>query len=139
MPIGHQEPATEGLQRVLDSGRDEERKRNGRRIVDVEVANVRNDSETVWAVHSVDAVNVAAADVRVDEGDQHIRGLADERDVDRPTDADRRDRLRQTASEGCELPGLRIDARDPTGCAFGDVQRTVGTDGASRGTLQARD
>ena len=75
-------------------------KRNGRRIVHVEIANVRNDSETVWAVHSVDAVNVAAADVR--EGDQYVRGLADERDVDCATDADRRDRLRQTASERCD-------------------------------------
>ena len=32
-------------------------------------ADVRDDGETVWAVHSVDAVNVAAADVRADEGD----------------------------------------------------------------------
>ena len=63
VPIGDQEAATVGLQRVLDSGRDEERKRNGRRIGQVERANVRDDGETVWAVHSVDAVNVAAADV----------------------------------------------------------------------------
>ena len=101
-------------------------------------ANVRDDGETVWAVHSVDAVNVAAADVRADEGDQYVRDVVDERDVDRPTDADV-DRCRQTAGERRFLPGLRIDARDPAGSAFGDVQRTIGADGAAHGTLQARD
>src|SRR6266540_7425507 len=96
-----------------------------------ELANVRDDGEAVWAVHSVDADHVAAADVRTDESDQYVRGLADERDVDRPTDAD--DRLRQTAGERRDLPGLRIDARDPAGCAFGDVQRTTGANGTARG------
>ena len=93
----------------------------------------------MWAVHSVDAVNIAAADVRADESDQYVRNVVDECDVDRTTDADCWDRSRQAAGERCFLPGLRIDARDPTDCAFGDVQRTIGTDGAARGTLQARD
>src|SRR6266446_945355 len=84
VPIGDQEAATVGLQRVLESGRDDER--SGRRIGQVELANVSHDRETVWAVHSVDTVNVAAADVRADEGDQRVRDVVDERDVDRPTD-----------------------------------------------------
>src|SRR5207244_912207 len=96
-----------------------------------------NDGETVWAVHSVDADNVAGAELRADEGDQCVRDVVDERDVDRPTDAD--DRGRQTASERRFLSSLWIDARDPAGSAFGDVQRTIGADGAARGTLQARD
>ena len=53
MPIGNQEPATVGFQRVLDSGRDIER--SIRRIVQAELANVRDDSETVGAVYPVDA------------------------------------------------------------------------------------
>jgi hypothetical protein len=121
VPIGDEEPATVGLQRVLESGRDVEV--SVRRIGQVELANVSNDGETLWAVHSVDADNIAAADVRTDEGDQYVRGLADERDVDRPTDAD--DRRRQTGGERRFLPGQRIDARDPAGCAFGNVQRTI--------------
>ena len=36
-------------------------------------------------------------------------------------------------------PVVRIDARDPAGCAFGDVQRSTGADGAALATLQARD
>ena len=136
VPIGDQEAATVGLQRVLESGRDDER--SGRRIGQVERANVSDDGETVWAVYSVDAVNVAAADVRADEGDQCVRDVVDERDVDRPTDdrpTDADDRWRQTAGERRDFPGLRIDARDPAGSAFGDVQRTIGADGAALGTL----
>ena len=89
VPIGDQEPATVGLQRVLESGRDESETEWSADCARVNCADVRDDGETVWAVHSVDADNVAAADVRADEGDQYVRGLADERDVDRPTDADR--------------------------------------------------
>ena len=85
VPIGDQEPATVGLQRVLESGPDGDIKTR-RLIGQVERANVCNDGETVWAVHSVDAVNVAAADVRADEGNQCVRDVVDERDVDRPTD-----------------------------------------------------
>jgi hypothetical protein len=66
VPVSDQEPATVGLQRVLESGTDGDRKRNGRRLVQVELANVRDDGETVWAVHSVDAVDVAAANVGAD-------------------------------------------------------------------------
>jgi hypothetical protein len=95
------------LQRILESSRDVER--SGRRIGQVELANVSDDSEIVWAVYSVDAVNVAAADVRADESDQCVRDVVDERDVDRPTDAettDADDRRRQTAGERRFLPGL---------------------------------
>src|SRR5262249_10218114 len=98
-----------------------------------------DDGETVWAVHAVDAVHVAAADVRADESDQYVRFLADERDVDRPTEADGGDRFRQTAGERRYLSGVRVDARELADCGFGDVQRTTGADGAAYGTPQARD
>ena len=104
-------------------------------------SNVSDDCETVWTVYSVDAVNVAAADVRADEGDQCVRDVVDERDVDRPTDdrpTDADDRCRQTAGERRDFPGQRIDAGDPADSAFGDVQRAIGADGAALGTLQAR-
>ena len=135
VPIGDQEPAAEGFQRVLDSGRDVERR--VRRIAQGERADVRDDGEAVRAVHPVDADDVAAADVGADEGDQYVRGVADERDVDRPAEAD--DRPRQTAGERRDVPRLRIDARDPAGRAFGDVQRATGADGAARASLQARE
>ena len=137
--IGDQEAATVSLQRELESGRDDtSRAGNDRRIVQIELADVRDDGKTVWTIHSVDAVNVAAADVRANEGDQCVRNVVDERDVDRPTDAqttDGEDRCRQTAGERRFLPGLRIDSRDPAGSAFGDLQRTIGADGAAHGTL----
>ena len=55
------------MQRELESGWDLDLEINGRRIGHVERSNVRDDGETVWAVHSVDADNVAAAHVRADE------------------------------------------------------------------------
>jgi hypothetical protein len=138
VPIGDQEATTVGLQRVLESGRDVER--SGRRIGQVELANVCNDREAVWAVYSVNAVNIAAADVGADEGDQCISDVVDERDVDRPTDerpTDANDGRRQATGERCRLASLRIDARDPAGYAFRDVKRTIGADGAALGTLHS--
>jgi hypothetical protein len=84
VPIGDQEAATVGLQRVLESGRNVEL--SVRRIGQVELADVSDDGETVWAIHSVYADNIAAAQVRADEGDQCVRDVVDECDVDRPTD-----------------------------------------------------
>ena len=84
---------------------------------------------------------MAAADVRADEGDQRVRDVVDERDVNRPTDerpTNADDGRRQTADERRDFPGQRIDARDPAGYALGDVKRTIGADGAALGTLQAR-
>ena len=134
VPVGDQEPATVGFQRVLESGRDVER--SARRIAHGERADVGDDGEAAWAVDPVDADNVGAADVGADQGDQCVRGLTDERDVDRP--ADTHDRRRQTAGERRDVPGLGIDARDSAGRAFGDVQRAIGADGAARATLQTR-
>ncbi len=62
--IGDQEAAAVCFYRELESGRDVDRERDGRRIEQVERADVSDDSETVWAVHSVDADNVGAAGVR---------------------------------------------------------------------------
>ena len=76
-----------------------------------------------------------AADVLTDKGDQCVRRPADERYVDGAADAD--DRLGQTAGKGRDLTGPRIDARDPAGGAFGDVERATGADGAARATLEA--
>ena len=133
VPIGDQEPAAVGLQRVLDSGRDVDR--NSRRIAQGERADVRDHGEAVGAVDSVDADDVAAADVGSDSSDQCVRRPADERYVGGAADAD--DRLRQTAGKGRDLTGPRIDARDPAGGAFGDVERATGADRAARATLEA--
>jgi len=54
---------------------------------------------------------------------------------DRATDADRWNRLWQTAGERRERSGLWIDPRDPADGALGDVKRTIGTDRAADGTL----
>jgi hypothetical protein len=86
MPVGDKEPAMKRFERVLGSTRDEKRKRNSRRILRVELANVGDDCETVRAVHSIDADNVAPANVRADKGDQCVRSLADKRDVNHPTE-----------------------------------------------------
>ena len=59
---------------------------------------------------------------------------ANERYVDGAADADYR--RRQTAGKGRDLTGPRIDARDPAGGAFGDVERATGADGAARATLR---
>ncbi len=100
VPVGDQEPAAVGLQRVLDSGRDEERR--ARRIGQGERADVRDDGEAVRAVHPVDADHVAAADVGADEGDQTYAVLpmnATSIAPPMPTIA-----RRQTAGERRDLP-----------------------------------
>ncbi len=135
VPIGDQEPAAVGLQRVLDSGLDLERKSRGG-IFPGERADVRDHGEAVGAVDSVDADGVAAADVLTDNGDQCVHRPADERYVDGAADAGD-DRRRQAAGKGRDLTGPRIDARDPAGLAFGDVERATGADGAARATLEA--
>ena len=102
-----------------------------------ERADVRNNGEAVWAVHSIDANHVAAADVRADQGDQRVGGVANKGHVHRPAETDIGDLLRQTAGERRDLPGFGVNARDPAGCGFGDVERTIGADGAARAALQA--
>src|SRR5581483_3103000 len=139
VPIADQEASTRGLQCVLESSWHVEWR--GRRIGQVELANVSHDGETVWSVHSVDSVHVAAADVRANEGDQCVRDVIDKRDIDRTTDerlTDADNCGRQTAGERRDFPSLRIDSRDSAGNAFGNVQSTVRADGAALGTLRAR-
>ena len=104
--------------------------RKFRRIVLGERADVRDHGEAVGAVDSVDA-----ADVGTDKGDQCVRRPADERYVGGAADAAAR--FRQTAGKGRDLTGPRIDARDPAGLAFGDVERATGADGAARATVEA--
>src|SRR5436305_8278225 len=72
-----------------------------------------------------------------DERDQRVRGIADERDVHRPPKWD--DPRGQAARERRDRPGLRIDARDLAACGLGNVQRTVGPDGAPGAPRQIRD
>ena len=56
VPVGDEEPAAEGFDRVLEAGGDEEVRR--RRIGDGPRADVRDDGGAVRAVHSVDADDV---------------------------------------------------------------------------------
>src|SRR5205823_10609337 len=97
VPIGDEEPATVWLYRVLNSGRDVDLERDGRRMKQGELADVRNDGEAVWAVHSIDAIHVAAADVSADQGDQCVGGVANKGHVHRPSETDSGDLPGQTA------------------------------------------
>src|SRR5581483_8064386 len=78
-----------------------------------------------------------AAGVRGDASDQCVSGLADKRDVDHPTITNAEESGRQTAGERRDLPGFAINAPDPAFQVLGDVERTIGTDGAALGTSQA--
>src|SRR2546429_9474547 len=91
--MGAEDPATIRLERVLNSAWDVER--SVRRVVDGELADVRDHGEAVRPVHPVDSVDITPADVPADERDQHLPGIAEEGDVHRPPHAD--DRLRQAA------------------------------------------
>ena len=93
------------------------------------------------AVHSVDADDVVAPEVRADAGDQRVRGPADEGDIDHPAaDEERaRDAGRQPAGEERDGAGLRVDAPDAAGERRGDEQRPAGADGTPLELLQARD
>src|SRR5213079_2210798 len=104
--IGDQEAAAIFFYRELESGREVEVERDGRRIEHVELADVSDDSETRRAVHSVDADNVGAAGVQGDGSDQCVSGLADERDVDYPTITNAEESGWQTAGERRDLPGF---------------------------------
>ena len=86
VPIGHEELTAVDVQGKLKSGRHVERR--PRRIAQREGADVRDRLELTGAVDAVDAHDIAAADVIPDEGDQRIRGLADELDVHDAPEAD---------------------------------------------------
>ncbi len=105
--ISDQEPAIEDFQSKLDSRRDKDLA--FRRIIYGERAKVCDNGETIWTVNPVNTNNRIAfrVEVTANHGDQHISGLADEGDIDCPTD--RRDRLRQTAGERRDRPALRIN------------------------------
>ena len=62
----------------MKAGRDEDV--GVRRIVDGERPDVGDDREAGRAVHPVDPVGVAAAKLRTDERDEHVRGSVQERD-----------------------------------------------------------
>src|SRR5262245_23994896 len=98
---------------------------------------VRDYGESIRAVYPVNAIDAVAADLRADQRDQHVRGVPDECEIDRPTEAD--DGLRQPAGEDCCLAGVRIHAQDPAGGALSDIQRPVWANGAAYSSLQASD
>ena len=138
VPVGDEEPAAEGFDRVLEAGGDEEVRR--RRIGHGERAEVRDDGKAVRAVHSVDADDIVALEVRADAGDQRVRGPADEGDIDHPAADEEqvRDAGRQPAGEERDGAGLRVDAPDAAGERRGDEQRPAGADGTPLELLQAR-
>jgi hypothetical protein len=99
-------------------------------------ADVRNDSEVVGRVDPVDAVNITAADVGADEGNQHVGGVVDECDVYRSTEAS--DPPWQTAGNSRGASGSGVDARDPSCHTLSNIEGTIGSDGAACAALQAR-
>jgi hypothetical protein len=137
VPVGDEEPAAEGFDRLLEAGGDEEVRR--RRMVFGPRAEVRDDGKAVRAVHSVNAYDVIALEVRGDAGDQRIRGPAEEGDIDYPaTDEEEvRDAGRQPAGEERNGAGLRVDTPDAAGERRGDEQRPARADGTPLELLQA--
>ena len=132
MAVRNQEPTAIRLERVLQSGRDIERR--ARWIVQGELADVRDHGELARAIHPIDSDDIVAANIGAHQGHEDVRCAPHERDVDGSTDPD--DRWRQTTGECRDGARLRIDARNPAGCAFGDVQRTSRTDGAARAAFE---
>lgn len=119
MSIGDQKSAGHDLHRELYSVR-EEVWRN-RRILRRELADVGDHGETIGTIDAVDAVNAIAADERIDQALQDIRRVADECHIVGATKAGDGG---QTAGEGEDRAGLRIDAQDATG-EFRDIERTI--------------
>ena len=117
MSIGDQEPAAIRLHRVLDSCLGIVAFRpSGRPMVNGPLTDIRDDGEALRSIDPIDAVNVAAAPVRVaDESDQRIRCVTDERDVHHSAQAKAGLLPGQAAGERRNRSGLGIDARDPAG------------------------
>src|SRR5580658_5747875 len=132
MPVRDQETTSIGPHRIQDAGIYEEGKRNSRRIVQIKLPDVGNNSEVVRTVHAIDSVNAVAAEIGTNESDEHIRGPAEKRDVDRAAEANCRDCLRKTARERRNLTGARVNARDPSKFAFNNIQCAVRPDSAAQ-------
>ena len=79
MPVSDQESAPVRLHRVLDSGDHEERRNGG--MGNGPSADVGDHCRVVSPVDPVDAVDVAAADVWANHGDEHVGRVADKGDV----------------------------------------------------------
>ena len=88
MPIGDQETISIGPHRIQDAGIDEEGKRNSRRIVQIKLPDVSDNSELVRTVHAIDSVNAVAAEIGANESDEHVRRPADKHDVSWTADSD---------------------------------------------------
>src|SRR5262245_9493096 len=106
VPIGNEKPTSVWFDRELHTGRNEER--SAWWIIHGERANVGNNGEARWTIHSIDSDDTVAADVWPNERDERICGRTDERDVDSSANAD--NRRWQPACEGRYLPSVRIDA-----------------------------
>src|SRR5512133_2098571 len=138
VPIGDQEPAAVGLNRVLEAGWDEEvccrRMGYGPRT------DVGHDCETVRAIHPIDADDIMAAEIRGDAGDQRVRGLVDKSDINHTTadEIQAREACWQPAGKKRDGSSLRVDAPDAACERRGDEQRPAGTDGTPLQLLQTR-
>jgi formylglycine-generating enzyme required for sulfatase activity len=85
VPVGDDEPAAVGNDRILEARGDEEVR--GRRMGDGPGAEVGHDGKAVRAVHPVDADDIVQAriEVRANAGDQRVGGPVEEGDIDHPT------------------------------------------------------
>ncbi len=136
VPIGDNEPVFIGLQRVLETGRDEE---GGVRQVGFGPgADIGNNGKAVRAVHAVDADDIVAFEVRGQAGDQGIGRPAEESDIDHPAADEEqvRDAGRQTAGEESGVAALAVDAPDAASQRRGDIQVAAGADDTALQLLQ---
>ena len=96
MAIRNQEPTAIRLQRVLQSGRDIERR--ARWVVQGELADVRNHGELARTIHAIDiSDDIVAANIGAHQGHEGVHYAPDERNVDGSTNPD--DCGRQTTGE----------------------------------------
>jgi hypothetical protein len=100
-------------------------------------AYVRYDCESTWAIDPIDVINAITAHVRTNERDQHVGGISDKGDIDGPTEGEAGEPLRQTTrKQGCRA-GVRIDPRDSSRRAFGDIQCAIRAYSNANRTLQS--
>ena len=86
MPVGDEETAAVGLDRILESHQPLER--CIRRILERERADVGDHREARGSVHTIDPDDVRASELGADERHNDVGRVADERDVCRPTKSD---------------------------------------------------
>ena len=109
-------------------------------VVDRPAADVSDDREVAVALNAVDAVLIVGVAERPSpvhrrshhyQGNEHVRGPADEHDINRSTDVGGEGLRWQPRGIGGDSTTTAIDPQHAASASVRDVQRTVGADRAS--------